>query len=46
MPIPWIEPVDVSDAALFLASDEALYVTATEFMVGADHTTKCILSGQ
>jgi (+)-trans-carveol dehydrogenase/(-)-trans-carveol dehydrogenase len=27
LPIPWVEPVDVSNGVLFLASDEARYVT-------------------
>ena len=27
LPVPWIEPVDVANAALFLASDEARYIT-------------------
>jgi (+)-trans-carveol dehydrogenase len=25
--IPWVEPVDISNAVLFLASDEARYIT-------------------
>lgn len=35
MPAPWIEPVDVSNAVLFLASDEARYVTGTALVVDA-----------
>jgi NAD(P)-dependent dehydrogenase (short-subunit alcohol dehydrogenase family) len=27
LPIPWVEPVDVSNAVLFLASEEARYIT-------------------
>jgi (+)-trans-carveol dehydrogenase len=27
LPVPWIEPIDVSNAILFLASDEARYIT-------------------
>lgn len=27
LPIPWVEPIDVSNAVLWLASDEARYVT-------------------
>jgi (+)-trans-carveol dehydrogenase len=27
LPVPWVEPVDVSNAVLWLASDEARYVT-------------------
>jgi SDR family mycofactocin-dependent oxidoreductase len=40
LPIPWIEPVDVSNAVLFLASDEARYVTGTELKVDAGFLTK------
>lgn len=29
MPVPWVESVDVSNAVLYLASDEARYVTGT-----------------
>jgi SDR family mycofactocin-dependent oxidoreductase len=35
MPTPWIEPVDVSNAVLFLASDEARYVTGMQLRVDA-----------
>jgi SDR family mycofactocin-dependent oxidoreductase len=35
MPIPWIEPVDISNAVLFLASDEARYVTGMQLRVDA-----------
>jgi (+)-trans-carveol dehydrogenase len=27
LPIPWVEPLDISNALLFLASDEARYIT-------------------
>ena len=33
--IPYIEPVDVSNAVLFLASDEARYITGVSFPVDA-----------
>ena len=33
MPKPWVEPVDISNALLFLASDEARYVTGQIFGV-------------
>jgi NAD(P)-dependent dehydrogenase (short-subunit alcohol dehydrogenase family) len=35
MPIPWIEPIDVSNAILFLASDEARYITGMQLRVDA-----------
>jgi SDR family mycofactocin-dependent oxidoreductase len=40
LPIPWIEPVDVSNMILFLASDESRYVTGTELKVDAGYTIK------
>lgn len=33
LPIPWVEPVDVSNAVLFLASDEARYITGVPLPV-------------
>ncbi|RFU22953.1 mycofactocin-coupled SDR family oxidoreductase [Geodermatophilus marinus] len=38
LPVPWVEPIDVSNALLFLASDEARYVTGTELKVDAGFT--------
>jgi NAD(P)-dependent dehydrogenase (short-subunit alcohol dehydrogenase family) len=35
MPIPFVEPVDISNAVLFLASDEARYVTGLQMKVDA-----------
>ena len=35
LPIPWVEPVDVSNAVLFLASDEARYITGVALPVDA-----------
>ena len=40
LPVPWVEAIDVSNALLFLASDEARYVTGTELKVDAGTTTK------
>ncbi|KAA9155377.1 mycofactocin-coupled SDR family oxidoreductase [Amycolatopsis acidicola] len=35
MPVPYVEPVDISNAVLFLASDEARYVTGVQLRVDA-----------
>ena len=35
LPIPWVEPVDVSNAVLWLASDESRYVTGVTLPVDA-----------
>lgn len=35
MPIPYVEPSDISNAVLFLASDEARYVTGMQLRVDA-----------
>jgi SDR family mycofactocin-dependent oxidoreductase len=35
LPIPWVEPVDISDAVLWLASDESRYVTGVTLSVDA-----------
>ena len=35
IPVPWIDPVDVSNAVLFLASDEARFVTGIAMPVDA-----------
>ena len=40
LPVPWIEPEDVSNALLFLASDEARYITGVALPVDAGHTIK------
>ncbi len=40
LPVPWVEPEDVSNAILYLASDEARYVTGTELKVDAGYTIK------
>jgi (+)-trans-carveol dehydrogenase len=38
LPIPWIEPIDVSNALLFLVSDEARYITGVALPVDAGTT--------
>lgn len=40
MPVPWVDPIDVSNAILFLASDEARYVTGATFPVDAGASVK------
>jgi SDR family mycofactocin-dependent oxidoreductase len=40
MPIPYIEPVDISNMILFLASDEARYVTGQNIRVDAGSLLK------
>lgn len=35
LPIPWVEPIDISNAVLFLASDEARYITGVTLPVDA-----------
>ena len=40
LPIPWVEPADVSDAVLWLASDESRYVTGITLPVDAGMVIK------
>jgi SDR family mycofactocin-dependent oxidoreductase len=40
MPIPFIDPRDVSQAVLFLASDESRYVTGLQFRIDAGSVPK------
>jgi (+)-trans-carveol dehydrogenase len=35
LPVPWVEPIDVTNAVLFLASDEARYITGVSLPVDA-----------
>ncbi len=40
LPIPWVEPRDISNAVLFLASDEARYITGVTLPVDAGSVQK------
>jgi SDR family mycofactocin-dependent oxidoreductase len=40
LPIPWVEPIDISNAVLFLASDEARYITGITLPVDAGFCQK------
>jgi (+)-trans-carveol dehydrogenase len=40
MPIPWVETEDISNAVLFLASDEARYITGVTLPVDAGSSLK------
>jgi (+)-trans-carveol dehydrogenase/(-)-trans-carveol dehydrogenase len=40
IPVPWVEPVDISNAVLFLASDEARFITGHTLSVDAGFAIK------
>jgi SDR family mycofactocin-dependent oxidoreductase len=40
LPIPWVESVDISNALVFLASDEARYITGVALPIDAGHLVK------
>lgn len=40
LPIGWVEPVDISNAVLFLASDESRYITGLPVTVDAGSMLK------
>lgn len=46
MPIPYIEPQDVSDLVVFLASDEARYITGSQVRVDAGGYVKNVPWGK
>ena len=39
-PVPWIEPEDVANAVVFLASDQARFVTGSQFVLDAGLLTR------
>jgi SDR family mycofactocin-dependent oxidoreductase len=40
LPVPWIEPADVAEAVVFLASDRARYITGSQFVLDAGLLTR------
>lgn len=40
LPVPWIEPEDVANAVVFLASEQARFVTGSEFILDAGLLTR------
>jgi (+)-trans-carveol dehydrogenase len=40
LPIPWVEPADISNAVLFLASDDARYITGITLPIDAGQMIK------
>jgi NAD(P)-dependent dehydrogenase (short-subunit alcohol dehydrogenase family) len=42
MPIPYVEPEDISEAVLYLASDAARYVTGQQLRIDAGGALKAI----
>ncbi|MGH3321039.1 MAG: mycofactocin-coupled SDR family oxidoreductase [Streptosporangiaceae bacterium] len=41
LPIPWVDPVDVSNAIVWLSSEQARYITGVTLPVDAGNTLKC-----
>jgi NAD(P)-dependent dehydrogenase (short-subunit alcohol dehydrogenase family) len=40
LPVGWVEPIDISNAVLFLASDESRYITGLPMTVDAGSMLK------
>ena len=42
MPVPYVEPEDISEAVLYLASDAARYVTGQQLRIDAGGALKAV----
>ena len=40
LPVPWVQPADISEAVLYLVSDSGRYVTGIELPVDAGYSTR------
>jgi len=40
LPVPWVEPEDVAEAVLFLASDKSRFVTGSQYVLDAGLLTR------
>ena len=40
LPVPWIEPEDVAEAVLFLASEKSRFVTGSQYVLDAGLLTR------
>ncbi|RBY83694.1 SDR family mycofactocin-dependent oxidoreductase [Geodermatophilus sp. TF02-6] len=40
LPVPWVEPADISEAVLFLVADSGRYVTGAQIPVDAGYSTR------
>ena len=40
LPVPWIEPEDVAEAIVYLASDKARFITGSQFVIDAGLLTR------
>jgi len=40
LPVPWVEPIDISNAVVYLASDESRYVTGVPLPIDAGSMLK------
>lgn len=40
LPVPWIEPEDVAEAVVYLASDKARFITGSQFVIDAGLLTR------